>query len=264
MLVICSSCEARLQLDETKIPSQLFKVRCPKCQASIEVKPSRSDAEADSANAKSLPAEMNPASNEVSPFQPPIVAAQFKPAEPPNATLPGQSESVNDVVKLLAEALRQNEIASAKPVGPARPAWARRKALVCTGPDQRDTVANGLVAQDYDVFVAENTAEALGRMREDQIDVLILESNFDPVEQGFAFVIREVKSMRPSERRRLFLTYLTASARTMDLHAAFLHNVNLVVNPADADRLPDALEVSLRHYNELYRDFNRALDISAI
>ena len=112
--------------------------------------------------------------------------------------------------------------------------------------------------------MAENTEEALGRMREDRIDVLILESNFDPVEQGFAFVTREVKLMRPSERRRLFLIYLTPSARTMDLHAAFLHNANLVVNPADVEGLPEALEVSMRHYNELYRDFNRALDVSAI
>lgn len=178
---------------------------------------------------------------------------------------PGKTESgnANDVVRLLAEALRQKDTALVKS-DRSRPAWDRRKALVCTNPEHREAVAKGLVEQNYDVFVAENTPEALGRMREDRIDVLILESNFDPVEQGFAFVTREVKSMRPSERRRLFLIYLTPSARTMDLHAAFLHNANLVVNPADADRLPDALEVSMRHFNELYRDFNHALDVPAL
>lgn len=266
MLVICSNCQARLQLDESKIPSQLFKVRCPKCQASIEVQPSGSDADAAFANAKPLPAELTPASTEISPFKPPIVAAQFKPAEAVKPPEPSQGDpgSTNEVIKLLAEALRQNEAASVKTVGPGRAASERRKALVCTSPDHRETVANGLVAQDYDVFVAENTPEALGRMRADQIDVLILDSNFDLVEQGFAFVMREVKSMRPSERRRLFLIYLTPGARTMDLHAAFLHNVNLVVNPEDTERLPDALEVSLRHYNDLYRDFNRSLNMPAI
>jgi CheY-like chemotaxis protein len=89
------------------------------------------------------------------------------------------------------------------------------------------------VEGDYEVFVAENTAEALGRMREDRMDVVVLDGNFDTVEQGFAFVTREVKSLQPSERRRLFLVYLTPNARTMDMHAAFLHNANLVVNPAD-------------------------------
>ena len=74
----------------------------------------------------------------------------------------------------------------------------------------------------------------------------------------------EVARMRPLERRRMFFVYLTAGVRTMDLHAAFLNNVNLVVNPSDVDQLPDVLEVSIRHYNELYRDFNRALDMAPI
>ena len=43
-----------------------------------------------------------------------------------------------------------------------------------------------------------------------------------------------------------------------------LSSSNLVVNPSDLEQLPDALEVSVRHYNELYRDFNIALDVVPI
>ena len=50
----------------------------------------------------------------------------------------------------------------------------------------------------------------------------------------------------------------------MDLHAAFLNNANLVVNQADVQRIPEALEASMRHFNELYRDYNRALELPAI
>ena len=50
----------------------------------------------------------------------------------------------------------------------------------------------------------------------------------------------------------------------MDLHAAFLQNVNMVINPSDIEQLPDALELSIRHYNELYRDFYIALDVAPI
>lgn len=259
MLVICSNCEVRLQLDENKIPSQAFKVRCPKCQAAIEVKSSTPDADA---AAKTFPAEMTPPAPAVSAFHRPIAAAPFKPSDGAAGEVSTQNDSaaVSEVARLLAAALRQNEPLSRAERGP----WSRRKALVCTNSENREAVAKGLVADDYDVFVAESTEEALGRMREDRIDVLILESNFDPVEQGYAFVTREVKLMRPAERRRLFLIYVTPSARTMDLHAAFLHNANLVVNPADIERLPDALEVSIRDYNELYRDFNHALEMPAI
>jgi predicted Zn finger-like uncharacterized protein len=262
MLVICSNCEARLQLDESKLPSHAVKVRCPKCQAAINVKSPVLEAET---NTMSLPAEMTPPSPVISPFERPTVAAPFKAPEPANASSDQDgSGSTNELVRLLADALRQNEPHSAKSAERKRPAWDRRKALVCTSEGYRDQIASGLAANDYEVFVADNTPEALGRMREDRIDVLILDANFDPVEQGFAFVTREVKLMRPSERRRLFLTYLTPSARTMDLHAAFLHNVNLVFNPSDLERLPEALEISIRHYNELYRDFNRSLDVAAI
>jgi predicted Zn finger-like uncharacterized protein len=263
MLVICSNCEVRLQLDESKIPSQAFKVRCPKCQAAIDVKSSTPDADA---GAMTFPAEMTPPAPAVSSaFQRPIAAAPFKTSDGPQAEASTQDDtaSISQIAKLLAAALRQNEPLAAKPSAERGP-WSRRKALVCTNPENREAVAKGLVGHDYDVFVAESTEEALGRMREDRIDVLILESNFDPAEQGYAFVTREVKLMRPSERRRLFLIYVTPSVRTMDLHAAFLHNANLVVNPADVERLPDALEVSIRHYNELYRDFNHSLEMPAI
>jgi predicted Zn finger-like uncharacterized protein len=257
MQVICSNCEARLQLDETKMPSETFKVRCPKCQMRIDVTPPPEAAQ-------SSAAEVTPSSSKGLPFQLPVAAAQFKPAKAGT----DQSSNANDVkaspdlAKLLAAALRQNDPVSAKASADGLPTG--RKALVCTSPAHREGIAKGLVTQEYDVFVAEDTEEALGRMRDDRIDVLILESNFDQAEQGFAFVSGEVKSMRPPERRRLFLIYVTPAARTMDLHAAFLHNANLVVNPADVERLPDALEVSLRHYNELYRDFNHALGVTAI
>lgn len=261
MLVICSNCEARLQLDESKLPSHAVKVRCPKCQGSISVKPPVLEAEP---NTMSLPAEMTPPSPPITPFERPTVAAPFTAPEPESKPDQNGGGSSHELVRLLADALRQNEPKSAQAVERKRPVWDRRKALVCTSEGCREQVASGLAASDYEVFVADNTPEALGRMREDRIDVLVLDANFDPVEQGFAFVTREIKLMRPAERRRVFLTYLTPSARTMDLHAAFLHNVNLVVNPADVDRLPEALEIGIRHYNELYRDFNRSLDVAAI
>jgi predicted Zn finger-like uncharacterized protein len=261
MLVTCPSCEARLQVDENKLPSHSIKVRCPKCQGGIDV---RAPVLESDPNAITPPPDMAPPSSPSSPFQLPIAAARFKPADSDKAA--DHREDVplpsTDVAKLLAAALRQ--AVPATKGSSVSPSWERRKALVCTNPEHRNRIANSLVAMDFEVFVAENTAEALGRMREDPIAVLVLESDFDPVEQGFAFVTREIKLMRPAERRRLFLTFLTPTARTMDLHAAFLNNANLVVNDADVERFPEALEASMRHFNELYRDFNKVLEMPAI
>ena len=262
MVVICSNCKARLQLDESKLPSRAFKLRCPKCQSRIEIK-SAAPSDNDSSGL-TFTEEMTPPAGQISPFERPPIAAPFKPANAETEVAEASASSPNDVVKLLAEALRHADGAAPKSAAPKRPAWSRRKALVCVDPERATEIANGLVESDYEVFVAENTAEALGRMRADRIDVVVLDGEFDLVDQGFAFVTREVKLMQPSERRRLFLVYVTPNARTMDLHAAFLHNANLVVNPDDIARMPEALEVSLRYYNELYRDLNRALELAPI
>jgi predicted Zn finger-like uncharacterized protein len=260
MLVICPNCKTRLQLDESKIPSNVSKARCPKCQGSVEVRVSSGT---DSDLHVSLPADMTPPSPTVTAFERPPAAAPFKQAEGGSDSREAVPNGFGDFAKILADLLRQKDPLAAK-TGPKRPAWDRRKTLVCTDEVHRQAIAEGLATLDFEVYVADNTAEALGRMREDRMDVLVLESGFDPVEQGFAFVMREIKLMRPTERRRLFFVLITPNARTMDLHAAFLHNANLVVNPADIERMPDAVKVSLRHYNELYRELNRALDVAPI
>ena len=64
-------------------------------------------------------------------------------------------------------------------------------------------------------------------MRSNKMDVVLLEPQFDPAEQGSAFVIREVNVLRPTQRRRTFFVLISPSLRTMDAHAAFLSNVNL-------------------------------------
>jgi hypothetical protein len=257
MVVICTKCEARLQLDEAKAPTRPFTVRCPKCQTSVSVQPAAAEGD--------ISAAETPVPNR-SMFERPATAPRFTPtleesaANSEGGALPG----LRDLAKLLAEAMRQSDGVVAAGRGRTRPAWDRRKVLVCASPAYREVIARPLAVADYDVFVAENMSQGLGRMREERMDIVILDANFDPLEQGVAFITREVRLLRPSERRRLFLVYLTSGVRTMDLHAAFLHNVNLVVNPSDVEQLPEALEVSLRHYNELYRDFVRALDVAPI
>src|SRR6185295_5814519 len=179
-------------------------------------------------------------------------------------TIPATVEAGDDlasIAKLLKAALQPppHSDSSRK-----RPVWDRRKALVCSSPAYREVIAEALLSNDYDVFVASSMAEGLGRMREEKMDVIVLDVNFDPVEQGVAFITREVRLLRPSERRRLFLVYLTSGVRTMDLHAAFLQNVNLVINPSDLDQMPEALESSIRHFNVLYRDFKDALGLAPV
>jgi len=259
MLLVCPQCSARLQLDDAKAPSRPFSVRCPKCQTSVNHSPV-------AVGETTAPSEEVPAVNASDSsmrFEAPTAAPRYKPRAESNIAVTAD-EPIGDlasIAKLLAAALQTPHPDG---VNHKRPKWDRRKVLVCASPAYREAIAESLANNEYDVFVAATMAEGLGRMREEKMDVIVLDANFDPVEQGVAFITREVRLLRPSERRRLFLVYLTSGVRTMDLHASFLQNVNMVVNPSDLEQFPDALELSIRHYNELYKPFNRALDVAPI
>jgi len=154
---------------------------------------------------------------------------------------------------------------SASPENPhARPSWDKRKALVCTSEPYRELVARKLAAVGCQVFVAEDTRQAVETMRANKMDVVLLEPQFDPAEQGSVFVIREINVLRPPQRRRLFFVLLTPSLRTMDAHAAFLNNVNAIVNVTDIEELSRVMEVALREYNELYREFYSKFGLTAL
>jgi CheY-like chemotaxis protein len=170
---------------------------------------------------------------------------------------------VEEISQLLANLLKQhgslNTVADT-----SRPAWNPRKALVCTGELHRGVIARQLTQNGYQVFVAQDIGQAVDRMRENQLDVVLLDSEFDAAEQGSAFVIREVKVLRPAQRRRLFFVLLSPLQRTMDAHAAFLHNVNAIINFKEIDDLFGILEHALRDYNDLYKEFNKALNVAAL
>src|SRR5260370_28987242 len=238
MVLIGPKCAAPLQLDEAKTPSRPFAVRCPKCQTSVSVQPAAAPGEPTAP--ESVPPSEAP--SVTASFERPASAPLFKPRDEV-AFAPGSENpapaSLDGIAKLLAAALQQADTQSSR--GRKRPAWDRRKALVCASPAYREVLAESLTKSDYEVFVADNMAQGLGRMREERMDVIVLDANFDPLEQGVAFITREVRQLRPSERRRLFFVYVTSAVRTMDQHASFLHNVNLVVNPSDVEQLPDAL-----------------------
>lgn len=254
----------RLQLDDAKVPARAFTVRCPKCQNVINAQPPASESVHSALSNSYSPAtehprlDRNPA---------PIFnhEANDEPEDPASAGQPGgASVDANDILRLLATLVQRGASGGEKPIESKRLAWERHRVLVCVEPEHRQKVARKLADHEYQVFVAENATQAIERMREERMDIIILDPNFDPIEQGAAHVSNEINAMRPAERRRTFLVHFSAAGRTLDQHAAFVGNVNLLINHGDIEQMPRALERSLRDYNDLYRDLNRALNVAAL
>ncbi|HEV7745717.1 MAG TPA: zinc-ribbon domain-containing protein [Pyrinomonadaceae bacterium] len=255
MIIICQKCDSRLQLDEARVPARPFVIRCPKCHSSVDSGFPNPAAEQNSAVAAGSPATEN------SRFEQPNPAPLFEP--PKVAPVVTSNAATDKLAELLSGLINQPAVASRK-LPYARPSWDPRKALVCVAEEHRELVASSMNANGYQVFVANDARQAVDRMRENLLDVVLLDPRFDPVEQGPVFVTREVNVLRPAQRRRLFFVLLSPSLRSMDAHTAFLNNVNAIINVSEIDQLPSLIERRVHEYNELYRDFNLTLGIQAL
>ena len=254
MIIVCQKCQTRLQVEDQKSPQRPFNVRCPKCNNMISSAPANPATEQSALAVGGSPATEHPR------FEP-STARAYAPAAV--TALNGGGGSNDEALRMLADLLSKSSgHSNENPM--ARPSWDKRKALVCTSEPFRETVARKLSDSGYQVFVAEDTRQAVETMRANKMDVVLLEPQFDPAEQGSAFVVREINVLRPPQRRRLFFVLLSPSMRTMDAHAAFLSNVNTVVNVTDVEELPRVLDVALREFNELYRDFYAASGLTAL
>ena len=253
MIIVCQKCSTRLQVDEEKSPNRPFNVRCPKCNSTISSGPASPAIEQSALAVGGSPATDHPR------FEQSTARAY----DPVKTSASEGTIATDDTMRMLMELLTKSSGHNAdNPT--ARPAWDKRKALVCTSEPYREAIAHKLAEIDFQVFVAEDTRQAIETMRANKMDVVLLEPQFDPAEQGSLFVIREINVLRPAQRRRLFFVLLSPSLRTMDAHAAFLNNVNAIVNINDLEELQRIMEVALREYNELYREFYSAFNLTAL
>lgn len=254
MIIVCQKCDSRLQVDETKVPAQPFVIRCPKCHSSVN------SGWPNPAPEQSVTAAGGTPAADEHRFQQPNPAPLFEPEQP--VASPPAGAPADKLLELLSGLVSQPAKGRNAPY--ARSPWDPRKALVCVHEGSRETVARSLATSGYQVFVANDARQAVDRMRENLLDVVVLDPRFDPTEQGSVFVTREVNILRPAQRRRLFFVLLSPSLRTMDAHTAFLNNVNAIINVSEIDELPSLIERRVSEYNALYKDFNLTLGVQAL
>ncbi|MCA1814812.1 MAG: zinc-ribbon domain-containing protein [Acidobacteria bacterium] len=263
MVITCQQCSARLQLDDTKVPSRPFTVRCPKCQHIIKAQPQAPA----TAQGGALAVGETPAAH-ASRFARPMPAPAFRLEGAEDAGDAPQTEAIrtdrDEIAQLLSSLLSRamTSAATAASQGVMRRAWDHRRALICASNEHRFAVARVLVESGYEVFVAEDTTQAIERMREDKMDIVVLDPSFDAVEQGAAFIRREISALRPAARRRFFFVVMSPEMRSGDAHLAFVNHANLALNPADVEELPALLDRAVRDFNELYRDLNKVLQVA--
>lgn len=237
MIIRCDNCSVSLQVDESKIPTTIFTVRCPRCQNMLR------------ANKESAAAASPASQLEASKPAPPVPngPAEFEEKE--------SEQEINQALRSLLAALKHGGAALDKDdeIG-KKP----RRVLLCLG-EKRDEVAGVLTGAGYKVYIAETPAQANERLREGKTGVMIFSPDFAAELGGAAIIQQKANAMYSSERRKLFLVSLEDAGTTMNAHEAFLRNMNLIVNTRDIKQLPLILNRALIDYNDLYHYFNEAL-----
>jgi predicted Zn finger-like uncharacterized protein len=242
MIIRCDNCSVSLQLDEAKIPSGPFTVRCPRCQNLLR-------ATKDTKGGSSPTAQQ-------------LAANQPAPAEPTGGQQFAERQNefeINNAMKSLLAALQAGKATLDDDEKAEKP----RRVLLCLG-ERSDAVAKVMAGAGYRVYLAQTPAQANERLREGKTEIVIFSPDFAAEFGGAAILQQKANAMYSSERRRLFLVSLEDNGTTMNAHEAFLRNLNLIVNTSDIPQLPLILNRALLDYNDLYHYLNHGLGLEPI
>jgi predicted Zn finger-like uncharacterized protein len=243
MIIRCDNCSVSLQLDESKIPSGNFSVRCPRCQNLLRVQKDASGKGLSTVD--QLAASQAAASTGEG-------AADFAAKE--------SEVQINSALRTLLAALQSD---TKRTVSDDESDEKPRRILLCLG-RQADETARILAKAGYKVYVAQTPAQANERLRDGKTELLVFSPDFAAEMGGAAIIQQKANAMYSSERRRLFLISLEDSGTTMNAHDAFLRNLNLIVNSNDVAQLPLILNRAVGDYNDLYRNYNHATGVAAL
>ena len=131
-------------------------------------------------------------------------------------------------------------------------------ALLCESDDGfKKTLTETLTLMEYHITVAENTRDALKKMRYHNYDLILLNENFDspnPEQNGVLF---HIQRMQMDTRRNIFVVLTTNRFRTMDNMAAFQKSVDVVLNEENIPDMGKILERSIREKDYFYKVYNQ-------
>ena len=242
MIIRCDNCSVSLQIDESKVPTGSFTVRCPRCQNML-----RAYKKVDGSGSSTVEqlAANKPA---------PAVAEGAQ-----NFAAKESEHQINNALKSLLSALQSDK----KTLETSEESEKPRRVLLCLG-DKRDAVAKSLTNAGYKVYMADTPGQANERLREGKTEVVIFSPDFAPEYGGAAILQQKANAMYSAERRRLFLVSLEDTGTTMNAQEAFIRNLNLIINSRDISQLPLIMNRALHDYNDLYHYFNQASELEAL
>lgn len=262
MKLICTGCQHQIQVDDSKVPGGVFKVKCPKC-GKLVVGQKDSGASHDSA-------PIHATSSAADELQAAYGAEGPSSSAEDNGNGDGGA-NVQSAIKREVAQLRK-EIFSAfgalfgdKVWGSAMPGATeeqddsfQKKALICEDePAFVEIISSVLKRLGYHVSTALTTADSLKRVETGAYDLITVDFNFPDDKEGGAKIIARINGQKAAIRRQTFVVLISASIKSADAGAAFFNGANITVNKEEIRHLENFIREGQRRFQNMYRTFNR-------
>lgn len=237
MIANCPQCGMSMSFDDERLPTEPFKMLCPRCRQSVTITPP--------------------------PKEEPRLPDSHSEVEPLLEGTPTYQQSSVDPLRALAEMLLSGLKQSNSSTTEVE-MFRRRRVLLCLEDHRmRDTLRTSLDPARYEVFSADLAPEAIEIIHDSRSEVIVLSPTFAAEQQGGGAMMHYVNSLTPQVRRRTFVVLVSPQVRTLDTYLAFANGVNLTLHPEDVGAFQPIFERSVRDFNELYRPLNQAMQVAA-
>jgi CheY-like chemotaxis protein len=224
MQVTCAACQHVSQLDDTKLPEGVFKIRCSKCGKIITAERKR--------NSEQIPETIRDfLRQEMAALKQELANVDARPA--------GEST------------------APAGPLSTPAPVALTRRALVSEA-DQAtaEKIGDILKQSGYLVEFARTPAETIKRIDNQPFSLITVASSYPDDKEGGKKLIAKINGKKPDERRKTFVLLISGTVKTGDVNSAFFEGTNITVNIADLPNLPTLIAEGQLTFREIYRVFD--------
>ena len=118
-----------------------------------------------------------------------------------------------------------------------------------------EKIGEALDELGYKYIPAENTSQAISKMRFHDFRLVILSDKFDGIKLDQNPILQYLNHLPMSIRRKMFVALLGNSFNTMDHMMAYAMSANVVINGRDVDKLAGILSNAISDNDHFYKVF---------
>jgi len=135
-----------------------------------------------------------------------------------------------------------------------------KTALVCeSDPGIKDAITKVLTSMDYHITDAEDSRDALKKMRYHNYDLILVNEEFDTTDPDSNGILIYLERMNMAQRRDMFVVLISNRFHTKDNMMTFNKSVNLIVNVSNIKDIDKILNRGLTEHDFFYRVFRDML-----